>query len=128
MRRDDERLIDVRDAALAARRFVKGRTADDVATDELLAAALIQKITVIGEAAGRVSEARQAELPELSCSWREMTGMRNLVTHDYWQVDPAILWQTVTRDPTEVASAIGSDRATRQLAWRGHHPSLIGFR
>jgi uncharacterized protein with HEPN domain len=89
MRRDDERLIDVRDAARAARRFIKGRTAEDVANDELLAAALIQKITVIGEAAGRVSEARQAELPQLP--WREMIGMRNLVTHDYWHVDPVIL-------------------------------------
>jgi len=27
-----------------------------------------------------------------------MIGMRNLVTHDYWQVDPAILWRTVRRD------------------------------
>ncbi len=90
MRRDDDRLIDIRDAARAAVRFAKGRSAEDVAKDELLAAALIQKITIIGEAAGRVSEARQAELPELP--WREMIGMRNLVTHDYWQVDPAILW------------------------------------
>ena len=96
MRRDDERLIDIRDAAQAALRFAKGRSAKDVANDELLAAALIQKITIIGEAAGRVSDARQAELPELP--WREMIGMRNLVTHDYWQVDPAILWRTVRGD------------------------------
>ncbi|MGH2489615.1 MAG: HepT-like ribonuclease domain-containing protein [Candidatus Limnocylindria bacterium] len=94
MRRDDERLIDIRDAVRAALRFVEGRSADDVASDELPAAALIQKITVIGEAAGRVSEARRADLSELP--WREMVGMRNLVTYDYWQVDPAILWQTVT--------------------------------
>lgn len=59
MRRDDERLIDVRDAARAALRFVEGKSAEDVANDDLLAAALIQKITVIGEAAGRVSGARQ---------------------------------------------------------------------
>ncbi|MGH2488117.1 MAG: HepT-like ribonuclease domain-containing protein [Candidatus Limnocylindria bacterium] len=96
MRRDDERLIDIREAVQAALRFVEGRSAEDVATDELLAAALIQKITVIGEAAGRVSEARRGELPELP--WREMIGMRNLVTHDYWQVDPALLWQTVNGD------------------------------
>lgn len=96
MRRDDDRLIDIRDAARAAVRFAKGRSAEDVAKDELLVAALIQKITIIGEAAGRVSEARQAEMPELP--WREMIGMRNLVTHDYWQVDPAILWRTVTGD------------------------------
>lgn len=83
MRRDDERLIDVREAARAARRFVKGRSAEDVANDELLAAALIQKVTIIGEAAARVSDARQAELAQLP--WREMIGMRNLVTHDYWR-------------------------------------------
>ena len=60
MRRDDERLIDIREAARATRRFVKGRTAEDVATDELLAAALIQKITVIGEAeVGSPNRARQ---------------------------------------------------------------------
>jgi hypothetical protein len=29
MRRDDERLIDVRDAARAALRFIKGKTAKD---------------------------------------------------------------------------------------------------
>lgn len=40
---DDERLIDIRDAAQAALRFVKGQSAEDVANDELLAAALIQK-------------------------------------------------------------------------------------
>jgi len=33
MRRDDERLIDVPDAAQAACRFIKGRKAEDVATD-----------------------------------------------------------------------------------------------
>jgi uncharacterized protein with HEPN domain len=37
-------------------------------------------LAAIGEAAGRVSEARQAELPQLPR--REMVGMRNLVTHD----------------------------------------------
>lgn len=105
MRRDDERLIDIRDAALAALRFVKGRSAEDVAKDELLAAALIQKITVIGEAAGRVSDARQAELARLP--WREMIGMRNLVTHDYWQVAPAILWRTVTGDIPRLLKLLG---------------------
>jgi hypothetical protein len=42
MRRDDERLIDVRDAARAARRFVRGRKGEDVATEELLAEGLLR--------------------------------------------------------------------------------------
>lgn len=31
-----------------------------------------------------------------------MIGMRNLVTHDNWQVDPAILWRSVTGDLPKV--------------------------
>lgn len=96
MRRDDERLTDIRDAARAAVRFVDGRSQADLSSDDMLAAALIQKISVIGEAAARVSDERRAELPQLP--WREMIGMRNLVTHDYWQVDPDILWRTVIGD------------------------------
>jgi len=51
-------------------------------------------------APGGLSETRQAELPQLP--WREMIGMRNLVTHDNWQVDPAILWRSVTGDLPKV--------------------------
>ncbi len=95
MGRDDERLTDILDVARAMR-FVKGRSQADLSSDDLLVAALVQKITVIGEAAARVSDERRAELSHLP--WREMIGMRNLVTHDYWQVDPEILWRTVTGD------------------------------
>lgn len=47
MRRDNERLTDIRDAARAALRFVDGRSQADLSSDEMLAAALIQKITLV---------------------------------------------------------------------------------
>ncbi|MBI5478190.1 MAG: DUF86 domain-containing protein [Deltaproteobacteria bacterium] len=38
-------------------------------------------------------EARHPDLP-----WMEMRGLRNLVVHEYFGVDVAILWQTVRDD------------------------------
>ena len=57
MRRDDERLDDIRDATLMAMHFLDGRQRGDLLVDEVLAAALTQKIIVIGEAAGAVTSA-----------------------------------------------------------------------
>lgn len=56
----------------------------------------MRNLTVIGEAARSVPpdvEARHAELP-----WLEMRGIRNLVVHEYFGVDVAVLWQTVCED------------------------------
>ena len=30
--------------------------------------------------------------------WRTLRGMRNVVVHEYFGVDPGILWETVQRD------------------------------
>jgi len=92
-RRDIERLEDVVEAASAAIRFLGDRTDVELGGDELRQAALVQKITVIGEAASRVSAETRALLPDLP--WRDMIGMRNRVVHQYWEVAAPRLWQTV---------------------------------
>ena len=91
-RRDIERLEDIVEAASAAIRF-GDRTDVELSGDELRQAALVQKITVIGEAASRVSAETRALLPDLP--WREMVGMRDRVVHQYWEVATPRLWQTV---------------------------------
>lgn len=48
----------------------------------------------IGEAANKLSSAiklRHADIP-----WIDIYGMRNIVSHDYFGVDPAIIWMTAT--------------------------------
>jgi uncharacterized protein with HEPN domain len=43
--------------------------------------AVIRKLEVIGEAAGKVSKAFRAAHPEIP--WREMTGLRHRLIHGY---------------------------------------------
>lgn len=110
MRRDDERLQDILEAAEAAQRFARGRSRKDLDADELLTAALVHMIVVIGEAAAAVSERTKSRLPDLP--WRGMIGMRNAVIHSYWRVDHDALWQTVEHDLPELA--VGVRRAVHR--------------
>jgi len=104
MRRDDELLRDILDAIEAVGRFTQGRTRDDLDRDELLTAALIQKIILIGEAAASVSERKRQSTTDIP--WRQMIGMRKLVVHRYWRVDPAELWRTVQHDLPDLADRL----------------------
>jgi uncharacterized protein with HEPN domain len=51
---------------------------------------------LIGQAARSVSAELQAAHAEIP--WREMIGMRNVVVHDYADVDLSLVWKTVRED------------------------------
>ena len=51
---------------------------------------------LIGQAVRGVSGELQAAHPEIP--WREMIGMRNVVVHDYADVDLSLVWKTVRED------------------------------
>ena len=48
----------------------------------------------LGEAASRVSDEVKEKHSEIP--WHEMVGMRNVLTHEYFRVKPAVLFETVT--------------------------------
>ncbi len=53
---------------------------------------VVRELQIIGEAARYVPleiESRYSEIP-----WKLMRGMRNVVVHEYFGVDWAIIWQT----------------------------------
>ena len=84
------------EAAEAALEFTEGRSKEGVASDRLVGFAVVRAIQFVGQAARGVSENVQAAHPEIP--WRQMIGMRNVVVHDYADVDLALVWQTVRED------------------------------
>ena len=89
-------LLDMLDQVRRAVQAVSGRNRADLDTDVVLAAALERFIEVLGEAAGKVSEATRSESPAIP--WRGIIGMRNRLVHGYASVDHDIVWDVVTRD------------------------------
>jgi len=91
----------------AANRVVElvGRTDKDAfAADWVLQDALMRELEIFGEAAGRVSKEFVNANPQIP--WREITGLRHKLIHDYFEVDLDIVWQTATNDVPNVLPVI----------------------
>jgi uncharacterized protein with HEPN domain len=65
-------------------------------SDRTMQHAVIRCLTVIGEAANRVSVDTQTALPEVA--WGEAVGLRNVLVHEYQRIDLARVWTIVETD------------------------------
>jgi uncharacterized protein with HEPN domain len=96
MRRDLEHVQDMVDAAQLTLSYVRDATLESFRHDTLCQDAVIRRIELIGEAARRVSDQTRSAHPEVP--WAVMIAMRNLMIHDYDDVDMDIVWDTVQQD------------------------------
>jgi len=58
--------------------------------------AMIRNLEVIGEAAVNISDDLKRNYPDVA--WKEIRGMRNFVTHQYFGVELSEIWSTVVHD------------------------------
>ncbi|MFA5352958.1 MAG: DUF86 domain-containing protein [Thermodesulfovibrionales bacterium] len=90
------RLRHMLDAATEAVTFSSGRSLEDLDSDRMLLLSLIRCIEIIGEAASKVSDEGRKTTPEIP--WKSMIAMRNRLIHAYFDVDPEVVWKTVTME------------------------------
>jgi uncharacterized protein with HEPN domain len=93
--RDAALLLDMALAAEDALGFVADLDEFGFLASNLHQSAVIRKLEVIGEAAGRVSQSFRAAHSEIP--WREMTGLRHRLIHGYGDVRLDIVWSVATR-------------------------------
>ncbi len=65
---------------------------------------MTRALEIIGEAARQMPASAQAAYPQLP--WQDMIGMRNVVVHGHFGVDPDVLWRTVGEDLPPLAAAV----------------------
>ena len=65
-------------------------------SDHVMLRAIERSIEIIGEAARHVSTTFQSKHPEIP--WREIIGQRNILAHEYGQIDHELLYKTATED------------------------------
>ena len=68
---------------------------------------MILNIVVIGEAATRLATEHPEFVQRFSdVPWKSMRGMRNRMAHGYFDIDLAIVWQTMHTSLPELASRL----------------------
>ncbi len=87
---------DIIDAMKAAVSFIEKMSYEEFIVDQKTVYASIRAIQIIGEASKKIPEAVRSKYPRIP--WREMAGMRDKVTHEYFGVQMKVLWNTLKDD------------------------------
>jgi uncharacterized protein with HEPN domain len=104
MSRDREYLLDILESARLACNYLQGKTQQEFLLDVQCQDSVIRRLEVIGEAARRVSEEGRTSLPGLP--WKAMIGMRNVMIHEYDDVDLTVVWNTVKNELPPLIEAL----------------------
>ena len=104
MLRDQESLIDIAKATQRILRYADGVSRSQLEMNDEKLSAILYQITIIGEATKRISQTYRQQHPEIP--WREMAGMRDVIVHDYDQLDFEIIMDVVQHKLPELLASI----------------------
>ena len=106
MRPDRLYLLDIIEAADRIDVHLAERDRERFLADVTRQAAVLHELTVIGEAANRVSDTlRRAHA---STPWAKIVSFRNVVVHEYFGLNWEIIWDTATELVPELRRQIAS--------------------
>ena len=94
--RDPAYLWDMLQAAREVGGMLEDRDLAAFLDDLVLLRAIERSVEIIGEAARRVSVTYRDAHPQIS--WRKIIGQRNILAHEYGQIDHALLYKTAVED------------------------------
>ncbi len=76
--------------------YISGKDEASFLKDSLIQDAVIRQFEVIGEATKRISKDFREKHD--SIPWKDMAGMRDVLIHDYIDVDIFMVWKTANED------------------------------
>jgi uncharacterized protein with HEPN domain len=75
------------------------QSAADFASSTQALDAVVRNLEILGEAVNKINQVDSGYLQgHPGVPWQLMRAMRNKMIHDYFSVDPVVVWQTVRND------------------------------
>jgi len=100
MKSDQVYLKHILEATNRINEYVGNLSREDFAKDYLKFDATTRQIMILGEAVTNISDDFIESHPTIP--WHKIVGMRNRLIHEYFGVDPDIVWETVRVDVQEL--------------------------
>ncbi|MEM8779382.1 MAG: DUF86 domain-containing protein [Cyanobacteria bacterium P01_G01_bin.49] len=104
MNRDRASILDIANAAQKILQFSEGLDILSLANNEEKQSAILYQVMIIGEAVKRLSADFRRQYPQIP--WREIAGMRDILTHQYDRVNLNTLWDVIETDIPELLTMI----------------------
>jgi uncharacterized protein with HEPN domain len=90
MRHESLYLTDIVEAADHIAEFIAPIDSEQFQKSELLRSAVVHTLSVVGEAAARVSDELKARNPHVP--WPQIVAFRNILVHAYFGIDWDVVW------------------------------------
>jgi uncharacterized protein with HEPN domain len=87
---------DIIEATNNIQKFVQDLDYDHFFHDKKTTYAVVRGLEIIGEASKNIPNDIKENYPDIP--WKEITGMRDKIAHEYFGVDLKIVWQTIQED------------------------------
>ena len=92
------------DSAQAIKNYLEGVERERFFSNPEKQDAVLRRFEIIGEAASRLTQETRQLFPGLP--FRSIRGMRNVIAHDYGDVDLDQVWKTATQDLDSLIAAL----------------------
>lgn len=86
-------LEDILEAIARVERYTSGVDFATFSADEMRVDAVVRNLELIGEAAKNIPQAQRDLTPAIE--WRKIAGLRDIVAHQYFNLNLAIIWDVV---------------------------------
>lgn len=102
--RIDAYLQHIRDAIVAVEKYAHAHTYEQLLRSPWDQAAVVRHLEIIGEASAQVTTDFKSDHPEVP--WRRISDFRNVLIHEYFAVDPILVWEILEKDIPELKDKI----------------------
>lgn len=102
--RDLERLNHILEAIENVEKYSVDKSFEDIKENNMIKHAIVWNIMIMGEAANKLTKDFCQNHP--NTNWRGVTGMRNVLVHDYYNIDDEEIWNVLQKDIPVLKSQI----------------------
>lgn len=85
--------------------FNRGLNYQKFTRDNKTQSASIMQLHIIGELSKKINKETREKI---AIPWRDIAGMRDIISHDYFDMDLKIIWKTINKDLEKIKEELVS--------------------